>query len=55
MDAHEPGRSGAKIGKGVRDAGRAYDDVAGPAVDGFVADPDLDVALVRETLLPGKS
>jgi hypothetical protein len=29
----------------VRDTGRTDDDVAGPAIDGFVADPDLDMAL----------
>ncbi len=40
-----PGPAGAKVGEAMRDAGRADDDVAGPAFDRFLADPDQDAAL----------
>jgi hypothetical protein len=44
VDAHQPCPPGAEVSEAVRDAGRADDDVAGPALDGLIADPDKDVA-----------
>jgi len=51
VDAHWPGPAGAKGGDAMRDAGRADDDVAGPAFGRFLADPDQDAALQDDEAL----
>src|SRR6266567_865411 len=45
VDANQPGAAGSEVGEAVRHAGRADDDVARPALDGFVADLYQNVAV----------
>lgn len=48
VDANQPGLPWAQVGKAVRNPGRPENDVAGAALDGFVADPDQDMALEND-------
>lgn len=45
VDAHKPRPPRPEVGKAVRNTRRADDDVARPAVDGFLADAYPDAAL----------